>query len=134
MKIKSINKSWLAILSGSGALALLLLMAILCPICSSEADAAECTDQNPSACPTQSASIKASVNVTTIISVALDSQVDLEVTPSGNGEFTSSAANLAVSTNSGGGYKLLLSTSGTDNALIGPVVKDGRTRIEALVC
>ena len=132
MKIKSINKSWLAILSGSGALALLLLMAILCPICSSEADAAECTDQNPSACPTQSASTKASVNVTTIISVALDSQVDLEVVPDANGQFTSATANLSVSTNSAAGYKVLLSTAGSNNALTGPMVGESRTKIDAI--
>lgn len=119
MKIKNFNQLWYMVASG-GALLLLLLVACVCPMSNGGVEAAECTDANPNACPTQVTTTRASVDVVTTIAVALTPDVEINVTPSATGEFSSQAAELTVSTNSAAGYSVIMTTTNGSDTLIGP--------------
>ncbi len=94
--------------SACGLLGLLMLVLVL-PICTSGADAV----QNS----TSVAQTRAVVNAAATVSVALDSEVTIDVTPTGEGTFASTPTSLTVSTNNQEGYSLYLKTLDATNSM-----------------
>ena len=131
MRIQTLNKSWYVGLVGTGVLALLTI-AMLCPMTGSGVQAADCTTNNPANCSTQSMSTQASVNVAPTIALALQDTIDIDVSPTADGSFGKTTANLAVSTNSNAGYSVYLQAVDGDtlknpssiNSVINPVTPD----------
>ena len=99
---------------GWGACGLLGLftLVLLSPVCASGADAA----QNS----TSTAQTRAVVNAAATVSVALDSEVAIDVTPTSDGTFANASANLTVSTNNRDGYSLYLKTLDATNNMTNP--------------
>ncbi len=87
-----------------------LLIALLCPSQRAGAEALENT--------TVGASTRAALRAAATLSVALDPEVVMNVTPTSDGTFTMSPAHLSVSTNNPEGYSIYLNTEDSTNALV----------------
>lgn len=95
-------------LGSVGILGIIGLLA-LCPVCFDGATAVE---------PTQKlAQTDVTAAVASVVSVALDTEVGLDVTPRSTGSFATSAANLTIATNNESGYALYLKTANGESAL-----------------
>ncbi len=101
-KPTTLNSSRLLGSTAGGAL-LLLLITLLCPFCASTADAFTNT--------TRTAEVRAALHAAATVSVALDSTVNLDVTPTSTGTFTSSFTTLKIATNNPEGYTAYINTS-----------------------
>lgn len=91
-----------------GALLAIFTIAVLCPLENSDADALD---------GATTAATRAVLNASNTLSVSLEKEVTLDVTPTGDGSFTSMPARLTVTTNNPKGYSVYLNTADSTNAL-----------------
>lgn len=108
MKLNKISaRGFVGVLSCAGLLGL-LTVAMVFPV----------QKQNSSALSTgeSAATIQARANVQSVVSVAVDDSVTLDVTPDVESKTTANSAKLTVSTNNFSGYSVYVNT-GTSNAL-----------------
>ncbi len=104
MKLNKTTKRRIVGLGGSMGLLGLFAVAMLCPIKIDSASADTGHEMN------------VAVNSASAISVALDDQVDVNVTPNSDGAFSSNKAVLSVATNNITGYSVYMGTKdGTQN-------------------
>ena len=106
MKLNKITKrSYVGLVGCLGVMGL-LTVAMLCPIHSEGANA----EGNEAR-----ADVRAFIQP--VISVALDSSIDMDIIPKSNGAFNSVTRQLTVSTNNSSGYKILMNAAGGKNAM-----------------
>ena len=117
MKLNKTTKIGFAGTAGCLGVLGLLAVAMLCPVRSEGASAADCTaDSTDPDCLISTASTRVATNVASVISIGLDPEVDIDVTPTADGTFSSSTASMTVATNSSSGYKIYMKTAdGTQN-------------------
>lgn len=84
---------------GSLGLLLLLSLATILPVCHSESQALDTTGYGE---------MRANVNIAPVVSVAMQSAVDVDVVPKQNGSYAMSVAKLTVATNSDNGYSVYI--------------------------
>lgn len=96
---------------GKGSLLMMgmLMLVLFFPVVTGGAEALTNT--------TSIAKTRAVVNAAATVSVALDSEVDIEITPTTEGAFGLAKANLKVATNNPAGYAIYLNTLDATNAM-----------------
>lgn len=112
------------------SLVIILILALICPIRFSDAQAADCTPGSPE-CGTGYSSFQTNVAVAPTISVSTQTRVELDIKPTSTGSFASTITELQVATNNTSGYSLfmsvddpnghLVSTDKTNSAVIKPL-------------
>ena len=118
MRKKPINLNCLVGYSSISLLGLLLL-ALLLPHAPSSSHASSCLDDPTiEGCYTTMAETEVGVTASTAISLAMSSQVNMEVIPKSNGATSSASTKLSVSTNSPDGYALYMQTGSTPGDLV----------------
>ena len=104
---------------GSLSLLGLFAFALLFPIARSDSYATCTPDSSAEECMAMPASTEVGVTTSTVISLALDNQVQMEVVPKSSGTTSYASTKLNVSTNSNDGYAIYLQTGSETGSLTG---------------
>lgn len=107
--------------AGYGSIGLLgvLVSALLLPSIGETSHATSCLDDPTiEGCYTTMAETEVGVTASTAISLAMSSQVNMEVIPKSNGATSSASTKLSVSTNSPDGYALYMQTGSASGDLV----------------
>ena len=108
--MKRINQKLNLLGSISLGMILLLAFAFLLPSVNHSASAEDHTINS-------TASIKAETYIYSTIAVSLSDSINLDIVPKANGSFTSSQANLKITTNNTTGYAVYLQTEDNSSSL-----------------
>lgn len=109
----------------AGGLLVLLILALSLPICFPASSAKDNS--------TATATTRAVVNAAASISLALDSEVNIDITPTGkDGTFATGSSTVTVATNNPQGYSLYLNTIDATNAMTGTNTNQGSASVVAL--
>ena len=113
MKLNKTSKSGSAWVAGCFGLLGLIAVAMLCPMGPGKASAVDGTDDG-----TASASMRTAVHSQSVVSISLQTSVDVDIIPKETIAYDRNTAKLIVATNNASGYSIYMHTTGANRNLV----------------